>query len=148
MIFEDNNQPPNALIWKPEYIPPICNPNCIRGCDVLYGIIHWTMSNPGTQSFIPTIWNPVRQQAVFFIHALEMYFDRYGCRRVSPPPRRESQITVATKFFQIEGVIFAGIPWAWSIALEQFKGAPKPGSVRLLPKWKRTLRGLSLASPL
>lgn len=148
MIFKDSNEPPNALIWKPEYIPPLCNPNCVRGCDTLFGIIIWTMYNPGTQNFIPNFWNRVSMQAVFTIQAIEMYFDKNGCRTVSPPPRRESQITVATKQWQIEETTFGGIGWAWNIALSGWTGVPRPGSVRLVPKWKRTLRGLSLASPL
>lgn len=148
MIFKDSNEPPDALIWKPEYIPPLCDPNCIRGCETLFAIVVWKMSNPGTQSFIPTIWNPIRLQAVFTVQALEFFFDKYGCRRVGPPPLRASQETVATKMFQIENIPFGGIGWAWFLALEGWPGVPKPGSVRLLPKWRTTLRGLSLASPL
>lgn len=150
MIAHTRQSPGDNVVWSERFIPPTCPILCPRYCDVLYGVIVWTMQNMMTQHFKSIVTGEETKRAHWVCHGWEYYFDRYGCRRTGPPPGLNSVEALGFSPFHIDDIDFPGIRAAWwhTLPIFEARGIPRPGSIRLLPKWRLALKHYSLASPI
>lgn len=137
---EEPVQIPRGWIWRPEWIPPVCPAGCVVGCEPLYGItIYDARPHFGHTDGKGNI------MVVCASVAYEYYFDRYGCRRDGPPPRRDNPATICWTQTVIRSDRQPTNATIWDAVKRDLArcGAPKPGHVRLLPKWRDALTHLA-----
>jgi hypothetical protein len=138
---------PQGSIWWPEWIPPYCPAKCRPGCDTLFGITIYRMYVARGRARVNPYTLRHELRDLISAHAEEYYFDKWGCRRRAPPPKSDPFV-----------VQFSYVEWfpagaaetqeaAWGLAKTGLtrQGAPEPGTVRLMPKWRDGMTRLALA---
>lgn len=147
MMLELLRDPPDASnIWHAEWIPPYCPAACRPGCDTLFGITVYLFRKfpPRPRTNPLTLQPELRVPITAFAH--EYYFDKYGCRRPGPPPRKDNPAVIAFYADNVNPDSVRTPPATWALVAEelQSRGAPEPGHIRLLAKWQDALTRLAV----
>lgn len=148
MELDPTDDPPSGDTYRPEWIPPVCPPECRTSCPAIFGIwtYHLTVYR-NVPSVDPRTLRP-RRRDVVVVGAAEWYFDKYGCRKADPEASAfiAGAATQTTLFLSPKDTPDLVAYWPEAIQALRAMGVPRPGHIRILPRGNVGIAALAAAA--
>lgn len=148
MNLDSDTDPPSGSIWRPEWIPPLCPPECRIACPPVFGIFTYSISVfRNRQRTDPRTLRPTTRD-IIIVGATEWYFDRYGCRKFDAEASAAlgAAALATTLFLAPKNTPDLAAYWPEARQALMNMGVPAPGHVRILPRGAQGIAALAYAA--